>query len=202
MRLPRRSRPFHLMPAFPAPTVAVPSLRTTTPFVLSTLVVTFAGCVSVNLAITNRRPVQQLAVEGHRRRVAGLEAGGRDATKPDEFLRQLVVREADAVADPAAVCGHEHDRAVATLADCGASEPRCEHHGGEVLKSTEHGLAVADEQRPAADRVDVVRPAGAEQVADNDTRAGRRLGVELLGRAARRRQDRSAGRNRRVAALT
>ena len=154
------------------------------------------------LAAGIRGPVQHLAVEGHRRRVAGLEAGGRDTTEPDEFLRQLVVREADAVADPAAVCGHEHDRAVATLADCGASEPRCEHHGGEVLKSTEHGLAVADEQRPAADRVDVVRPAGAEQVADNDTRAGRRLGVELLGRAAGRRQDRSAGRNRRVAALT
>src|SRR5439155_9063434 len=67
MRLPRRSRPFHLMPAFPAPTVAVPSLRTTTPFVLSTLVVTFAGCVSVNLAITNRRPPRTSTVRGTRR---------------------------------------------------------------------------------------------------------------------------------------
>ena len=83
------------------------------------------------------------------------------------------------------------------MADRRACDARREDRGREVLEGAEDGFAPADEQRPAADRVDVVGPAGAEQVADRHARARRSLGCQLLGRAPARREDRSAGGNRR-----
>ena len=148
-----------------------------------------------------RRPVQQLAFEGHRGRVARLEARAGHTAEPNELLRQLIVRQADAVADPSSINRDEHDRAVAPLADRRAREPRGEHGRGKILEGAEKGLAVAHQQRPAAERVDVIGPTRAEDVADRHTRPRGRLGVELLGGTARRREDRTAAGNRRVAAL-
>jgi len=63
------------------------------------------------------RPVQQLAVEGHRRRAAGVKRGRRDAAQAHHRQRQLEVGQAGAVSGLPAVDGNEQDPAVGRLAD-------------------------------------------------------------------------------------
>ena len=55
-------------------------------------------------------PVQELSVEGHRRRAAGVEGARGHGAEPDHRLRELEVREAGAVAGLAAVDGDEDER--------------------------------------------------------------------------------------------
>src|SRR4029077_16341963 len=97
------------------------------------------------LAAGIRRPVEELTVECHRRRIARLEAGAPTAREPDELLRELVVRQTDAVADTRSVDGDEHDRTVAALADRRASRPGGHHRRGKILEGAEDGLALPHE---------------------------------------------------------
>src|SRR5204862_4638653 len=125
----------------------------------------------------------------------------RDTAESHHLLGQLVTGRADAVADLPAVDDDEDDRAVPALADGRPRRPWREHDRLEALEGAEDGVAVADEQRPAADRRDVVVPAGAEDVPDQDARPRRGLGLELERGAAGGREHGAAGRDRRIAAL-
>src|SRR4029079_8183790 len=73
-----------------------------------------------------RGPVQEPAVERHRRRAAAVERHPGDRAEQDERLGELPVREPDAVAGLPPVDRDEQDPAVAELADRAARRPRPE----------------------------------------------------------------------------
>ena len=79
------------------------------------------------LAARVGRPVQQLAVERHRRRAAGVERRAGDGAEPDERLGELEVRQADAVA----AAGARRRRPARSARPC-AGRRRCAGRAGRA----------------------------------------------------------------------
>ena len=86
-----------------------------------------------------RRTVEQLAVEGHRRRAAGIQGRALRDAEPDECLRELEVGHAGRVAGLATVDRHEDERAVWPLADAGARMAKRKLVAGEVFERRNTG---------------------------------------------------------------
>ena len=143
-----------------------------------------------------RGPVEELAVERHRRRAAAVERHPGDRPEADERLRELEVREPDAVAGLPAVDGDEDDPAVAELADGAARCPRAELAGREHLARAEDRRAALDDLRPAADRPDHVGPRRAQPEVHRHRPARDRLGAQRLRGGAARDEHGAARRDR------
>ncbi len=112
-----------------------------------------------------RRGVEQLPVEGHRRRAAAVEGGAGDHAEPYQRERELEVRHAARVAAAAAVDHDEHDPPVGELPNGGTWLGERELAGNERLAGVEHRLAGADERGPAPDGIDDAGPVGLEHEA-------------------------------------
>src|SRR6187401_3488620 len=110
------------------------------------------------LATRIRGPVQELSVEGHRRRAPRVERARGPGAEPDHRLRQLEVRETGAVARLPAVDGDENDAAVRLLPNGGPRIAERELAAREILECPEDWLAVPDDHRAASDRVDDSTP--------------------------------------------
>ena len=148
-----------------------------------------------------RGPVQELAVERHRRRAAAVERHPGDRAEPDERLGELPVREPDAVAGLPPVDRDEEDPAVAELADRAARRPRAELLRREHLACAEDRGPVPDDLRAAADRPDHVGPRRHEPELHRHRPAGDRFRAERLRRGAARHEHGAARRDRDRAAV-
>ena len=105
------------------------------------------------LSAAVRGSVEELPVEGHRARAAGVERGRGHAAEPHERLRELPVRQADAVAAAPTVHDHHHDASVSALADARTGIARAELAREEVLAGRVDGPPVPDDHWAAAESV-------------------------------------------------
>ena len=125
--------------------------------------------------LRTRRGVEQLPVEGHRRRAAAVEGGAGDHAEPYQRERELEVRHPARVAAAAAVDHDEHDPPVGELADRRTWLGERELAGNERLAGVEHRLAGAHERGPAPDGIDDAGPVGLEHEAHANRGADGRL---------------------------
>ena len=142
------------------------------------------------------RTVEQLPVEGHRRRGARVERARGDGAEPHYLLGELEVRHPGAVAGHGAVDRDEDHPPVGALADRGARSAERELVARELLLGPEHRSSVLDDQRAASDRVDDTAPLRAEDEADRDLLPDRRLAREAARGGAAPDEDRAARRDR------